>query len=863
VSGYTLLAIEQLERRNLLTGVTLITHGFGGSVEGWVSEMGDAAFARSSGDAVRYVVEVTDPGHDDGPLEVKNIQHSGASLTAATTQSPDVVILLDWSDVAGSFSLGSHVRSTADVAVAVSQAFLTPNFLDGLSAPLVELPLHLIGHSRGGSLVGALAGSLGANGIWVQHVTTLDPHPVDGVRDPFGFDFDDAPMIAWDNVVFWDNYWRTDGDSSFDFTGEAIAGTHNVQLVESALDNFTGYATEHSDVHLWYHGTIDTTGPIDDGSSSVAESAGWYNGVMGPRAGIGYNYSRIGGVSRPADGIVAGLDGGVANRVPFPIRIADQWPNLLEFQLTSEPVLEIGDDIDVEYYWHDFDSPSSLMFFLDSDRNPYNGIGEQVGDTRVLPPTTVAPLSFSTSSVATATAVSGQYYLLAQIDDLTQSRFLYAGDQLELLEPPVEALEVVSLLPTSTGFRATFNQPIDIESLNLHTSDQPDIVLTGLSTGPVIGSVAINRIGDSLTFVKTDGLLQADSYSVTLRSAADGLIDPEGGLLDGDGDGVVGDDFTSSYSVAATTGVVVSLPNFVRGPGQEVHVPAEMELGVPISVSDSAAIRSAQISLRYDPTILNISAASVASGMPAGSTVTLDSSIPGLAVLEFLSPTALGTASATIINLVAAIPADGAAQDYSRGQLLDLDNITIRDAFGATLLHQDDDALHVAAFFGDVTGNQRVNAADASQLARVAALVDTGFAATPLVDPALIADISGNRRVNALDASLVAQFAALIDVPRIPPIPSAATLRPPSELDSIPWTNRVDHLFSQLPGSENGWKEDLGANLSPEMIGRTYRIPTISIDARRDPLFQFELDLDSPDANNAPIRWESTSSHTP
>jgi hypothetical protein len=34
-----------------------------------------------------------------------------------------------------------------------------------------------------------------------------------------------------------------------------------------------------------------------------------------------------------------------------------------------------------------------------------------------------------------------------------------------------------------------------------------------------------------------------------------------------------------------------------------------------------------------------------------------------------------------------------------------------------------------------------------------------------------VGDISGNSRVNAADASLIAQFAALIEVPEIPPIP--------------------------------------------------------------------------------------------
>ena len=40
------------------------------------------------------------------------------------------------------------------------------------------------------------------------------------------------------------------------------------------------------------------------------------------------------------------------------------------------------------------------------------------------------------------------------------------------------------------------------------------------------------------------------------------------------------------------------------------------------------------------------------------------------------------------------------------------------------------------------------------------------------VDPLFVGDISGNGRINAADASRVAQFAALIDVPEIPPIPA-------------------------------------------------------------------------------------------
>jgi hypothetical protein len=55
----------------------------------------------------------------------------------------------------------------------------------------------------------------------------------------------------------------------------------------------------------------------------------------------------------------------------------------------------------------------------------------------------------------------------------------------------------------------------------------------------------------------------------------------------------------------------------------------------------------------------------------------------------------------------------------------------------------------------------------------VQALIDNGFAASLNTDPITVGDISGNGRINAADASRAAQFAALIELPEIPPIPIA------------------------------------------------------------------------------------------
>ena len=55
-------------------------------------------------------------------------------------------------------------------------------------------------------------------------------------------------------------------------------------------------------------------------------------------------------------------------------------------------------------------------------------------------------------------------------------------------------------------------------------------------------------------------------------------------------------------------------------------------------------------------------------------------------------------------------------------------------------------------------------------------MIDTGFVASLTTDPTIVGDISGNGRINAADASRVAQFAALIPVPEIPPVPGGIVI---------------------------------------------------------------------------------------
>ncbi|MCC6124161.1 MAG: hypothetical protein IT426_04320 [Pirellulales bacterium] len=421
-----------LEPRRLLSGVTLITHGFNGSVDDWIAAMADAIAARTGPPSAqpRYRVEVTDPGHDGGPLSVVNTSRSGP-VPADWTGAADIVILLNWTDVAGSLSLGGgYHRSTADVAAAVAEKLVSPNFLTGLAAPAAELPFHLVGHSRGASLVGELAKKLGERGVWVDQVTTLDPHPVDGVREPwlFNYNFGDAPMTGWDNVTFWDNYWRSESTTALDFTGESVANVYNLQLSESVLTN-GGYSYEHSDVHLWYHGTIDASPTAGDGSYPVPAS--WYGGVHPARNSTGYYYSRLVGGPRNSAGLSADL-GGAANRTDINWSNAS-WPNLLELAVSGGNFQFMsGDPIPAAYYYQDHDSVATIYFSLDLDRNPYNPNALGAGNANAAQ-TGAVPVP-NGGSFDTVGVPLGTYYVAARITDAGgHARYAYGRDPVTIV----------------------------------------------------------------------------------------------------------------------------------------------------------------------------------------------------------------------------------------------------------------------------------------------------------------------------------------------------------------------------------------------------------------------------------------------
>lgn len=350
-------------------------------------------------------------------------------------------------------------------------------------------------------------------------------------------------------------------------------------------------------------------------------------------------------------------------------------------------------------------------------------------------------------------------------------------------------LRVTSLAPTSTGFTATFNAPIDPAVLNLYDGPAGTLGAADINLAPalpgsasVAGSLVIDSTRTQIQFIKTGGPLAPGSYVFTLRSAADGFKALSGGLLDGDGDGTPGDNHTGTFMVSPPPGaVVVGIADFARGPDQLVRVPAT-NTGLPLTLSNSTGVTAVTLNLRYNPALLAITGIVA---LPAGSSATLDTTTPGVAAIAFTSPIPLPAGVTEFVRLTATVPRS-AANLYKAKQVLNLDNLTIL-AGTVSVPATDDDGLQLVVYFGDASANGTLGAGDAVRALQASVGLGNGFAALPLTDPSVVADITGNGRLNATDATRILQEAVGIDRPEIPDLPDD----PP-----VPLTGGIDPLLN-------------------------------------------------------------------
>ncbi len=416
-------------------GVTIVTHGYGFSTVdnySWVESMADEIITASGGSDVvaEYTLTVWyDDGRYQSSLDLSSPDNNTVWGSSANT-SGEAVIKLDWRDIDGGVSF--VMTSTSVVAQYAVDALMS-------CSSLLSAPIHLIGHSRGGSLVGAIAEQLGSEGIWVDQVTFLDPHPTENgtAEDDWGEgDTDENLLAVPGNVLFADNYYR-DQDSS-EPNGEPVSGALNVHLDGNwfngdAIGGYSGYSDTHADVHLWYHGTIDTEGGFDDDDASVSEenAASWYvlNAYDGPSPGerneTGFAYSLIRRGDRPTSGLWEVL-GGTTERT---FTNDGEWANIGYLELDSYSVAQ-GGTIDIDYYYDTPDADeTTITFYLDNDRNPYNSYVCNLGDEIATLVSNAVTDGGYTGGIP-ASLKSGTYYAYAAITYNGHTRYFYVSEGL-------------------------------------------------------------------------------------------------------------------------------------------------------------------------------------------------------------------------------------------------------------------------------------------------------------------------------------------------------------------------------------------------------------------------------------------------
>jgi len=417
-------SLQSLERRQLLAGVTLLAHGFEGSINDWPAATADGIIARLGGNTAAsvYTLRVDD---STGQIAVTSFSPDPGYGDYRNTTTSEVVIRLDWNAVSGA------AYSTGEVAAVVAQYLLLPRTSQQLPA-LAQLSMHLIGHSRGASLVAEIARIAGRRGVLVDQLTFLDPHPVDGVNDFFGSDYGDAPMVVRDNVLFADNYWRTDGNpNNLDFDGEPVAGAHEGDLNNSVQLDPSGFA--HNSVPAYYVGTTNLT-TINGGSAVIKSS--WYGTTSDKpaRDQTGYLFSRIGGGTRPADGIGFALDGTAQRSNAGQEGL--QFPNIYDLKPKGGSTFFAGTNFNVTFRGSDRDGQANYEIYLDSDRNPYNGAGTLIAQSALS-----GDLDFYESSTTAGTLTNGKYVLAAKItDEDNQTRWFYGRTITLSVPPPVGSL---------------------------------------------------------------------------------------------------------------------------------------------------------------------------------------------------------------------------------------------------------------------------------------------------------------------------------------------------------------------------------------------------------------------------------------
>ena len=142
-------------------------------------------------------------------------------------------------------------------------------------------------------------------------------------------------------------------------------------------------------------------------------------------------------------------------------------------------------------------------------------------------------------SITSSTLGSGVHNISARASDVAGNLGPTSGTLAVTIGSTT--FRVTAFSANASGVDFTFNRSPYLADINLYDGsdaavDVPDVILhANTANVDIHGSLAFNSATNTMSFVKTGGILAPIIYTVTLRSSASGFHDLNGHLLDGNG----------------------------------------------------------------------------------------------------------------------------------------------------------------------------------------------------------------------------------------------------------------------------------------------------------------------------------------
>ena len=315
-------------------------------------------------------------------------------------------------------------------------------------------------------------------------------------------------------------------------------------------------------------------------------------------------------------------------------------------------------------------------------------------------------------------------------------------------------LTVVSVTTSVSGIRLGFSEPVDTTVLNLLKvpgySGNPDLRVLDSAMNAVPGSLFVSVDARFVDFVATAGISN-DNYTLIVASGTHGFRVNSGALLDGNADGISGDNYVTPIELPASPSVVVSTDSFARAPGETASSSLNSDANLDIKVETTEPIEAIDFTLSFNPELLDIENLSVGDGVPRGASITYSTVEPGNIYIRFLSPSPVQVGISNFVSVDASV-ASGA--NYGEAGLIEIQDVVVNNgAVSAT----GRSSVQLVAKLGDANADGKHSTIDSILAARLAVRPNRGLASYPLLDPSLVLDVSGSGDRTMFDSALIAK----------------------------------------------------------------------------------------------------------